>query len=946
MTRVSLCVAVLAVIAQAHEHGHASPDHEGRRLSIRDWLSKATGTGRGAAKVPKVQHQVKAAAAASGCPADPPPSHWNRTSCESLSFMDRVRALRRGARKRVLVTGGAGFIGSHVAEFTSRGLNWETIAADDLSGGFTRNVPPGCTFVNVDLKDPEAVAQLFRVHGPFDYVYHLAAYAAEGLSHFIRRYNYRNNLEASVSLINQAVLSKTKAFIFTSSSATARPDPARSCQPEPAALLSPTNMTLRMRSNHHPSPPLQRTRSGGVSPSRRLASRPLLLTTCCAVAAFGVPDTLPIVEETLPHPEDPYGISKFAVELDLKAAKHMFGMDFIVFRPHNVYGPRQNTADKFRNAIGIFMNQIMSGEPMTIFGDGSQTRGFSYIDDVAPLIALSPATPGARNEAFFVGSDQEYSVLHLSHAVSRAMGKPHNVQHLAQRKEVAYAYACHAKLRCFFNPAPVTSLHKGLARTVEYARTLGKLTPTGFEDIEVWDRMPPSWVTALEQWSKSKVKTAAQKPKGEVNYWKVGSKEAPRVNLFAINWPQWHSTPLNDYWYHKGYTDWDLLCSAIKLDGAKSTMGWPMLRPLPPPRGLGWYNHTDKVTRKRQALLAKEYGIYGFAYYHYWFGRNSSWGRAASWRPQDEFGADMDESVMKLLDESDGEPNMPFYFVWANEAFVWKWKRYNSGRVGKLPQGGEQVPMNYRQDSWRPHWEYLLRFFKHPNYHKIDGMPVLANFQTSPAPPDEMWASFRRWAVEAGFPGIYLLQWFHGKAAHKQGGQWAKQGFAPWADAVQNFGWTSGMCNKRVVPNVGSETGSGSNWHHGIVVDFDNTARRGDEASVAGVNKRERMCRGGPKSYEKGLHLLMKDSVAIAKRSGFKDRMILIDAFNEWTEQAVMEPSDIYGLGYLEATRKVMMDHGQYFYTGEHGLWKTVEGAEDVPQLTDCAPSLAPRREE
>ena len=65
----------------------------------------------------------------------------------------------------------------------------------------------------------------------------------------------------------------------------------------------------------------------------------------------------------------------------------MFGLRFVIFRPHNVYGPRQNIGDRYRNVVGIFMNQILQGRPMTIFGDGTQTRAFSYIDDVAPVIA-------------------------------------------------------------------------------------------------------------------------------------------------------------------------------------------------------------------------------------------------------------------------------------------------------------------------------------------------------------------------------------------------------------------------------------------------------------------------------------------------------------------------------------------------------------------------------
>jgi len=334
------------------------------------------------------------------------------------------------------VTGAAGFIGSHVAAFLIESLDFETVAVDDLSGGSARNVPAGATFVQVDLKDPAAVATLFAKHGPFDYVYHLAAYAAEGLSHFIRRFNYRNNLEASVSLINHAITSKVKVFVFTSS-----------------------------------------------------------------IAAYGNPETLPFTEETPQRPEDPYGVSKLAVEQDLAAAHSMFGMKYVIFRPHNVYGPKQNMADKFRNAIGIFLNQILSGEPITIFGDGLQKRGFSYVEDVAPLIAISPEVRHAHQEGFFVGSDKEYSVLELSKRVAKAMEVPHRVNFLPKRNEVELAWASHKKLRCFFNPPQTVTLNEGLRRTAAYAKSVGNFTPTGFSDIEIWENMPPSWAKFLKSWA-------------------------------------------------------------------------------------------------------------------------------------------------------------------------------------------------------------------------------------------------------------------------------------------------------------------------------------------------------------------------------------------------------------------------------------------------------------
>ncbi len=107
-------------------------------------------------------------------------------------------------RERVLVTGAAGFIGSHVAEHCLR-LGFDVIATDDLSGGYRENVLTEAIWVQGDLRSADFVKQLWN-HGPIDHVYHIAAYAAEGLSHFIRRYNYETNLGASVNLINQSLI--------------------------------------------------------------------------------------------------------------------------------------------------------------------------------------------------------------------------------------------------------------------------------------------------------------------------------------------------------------------------------------------------------------------------------------------------------------------------------------------------------------------------------------------------------------------------------------------------------------------------------------------------------------------------------------------------------------------------------------------------------------------
>jgi UDP-glucose 4-epimerase len=342
-----------------------------------------------------------------------------------------------GAGARVLVTGAAGFIGSHVARVCAEELGMTVVGVDDMSGGFDYNLVQHerVTFVRGDLRDAAFVAKLFAEHGPFTHVYHLAAYAAEGLSHFIRGFNYDNNLVASMHVLNAAINGGTRTFVFTSS-----------------------------------------------------------------IAAYGAGQT-PMTEATVPQPEDPYGVAKYAVELDLRAAHEMFGIDFVIFRPHNVYGTGQNVADRYRNVIGIFMRQLLAGEPLTIFGDGSQTRAFSFIDDVAPYIARSPLLAGARNQVFNVGADRAYTLNELAAAVATAMGSPGaEVRHLPARNEVQHAVSTHDKLRCVFRPErPPVSLEDGLAKMAAWVIELNKrgaFTPVVFENIEVAKNMPPSWAAA------------------------------------------------------------------------------------------------------------------------------------------------------------------------------------------------------------------------------------------------------------------------------------------------------------------------------------------------------------------------------------------------------------------------------------------------------------------
>jgi UDP-glucose 4-epimerase len=205
-----------------------------------------------------------------------------------------------------------------------------------------------------------------------------------------------------------------------------------------------------------------------------------------------------MTEDLVPRPEDPYGISKYAVELDLAAAHRMFGLPYVIFRPHNVYGERQNIADKYRNVIGIFMNQVMSGQPMTVFGDGLQTRAFSHVDDVAPTIARAPLVPGALGEVFNVGADRPYSVLELAHEVAAAFGVEPRIKHLPPRKEVVHAFSSHDRALAVFGAGPRLALRDGIRRMTDWARARGPMRPVEFDNIEVPINLPPSWSAARD----------------------------------------------------------------------------------------------------------------------------------------------------------------------------------------------------------------------------------------------------------------------------------------------------------------------------------------------------------------------------------------------------------------------------------------------------------------
>jgi len=206
---------------------------------------------------------------------------------------------------------------------------------------------------------------------------------------------------------------------------------------------------------------------------------------------------LPMTEDLIPRPEDPYGIAKYAVEQDLAATKNLFGLDYVIFRPHNVYGENQNIGDPFRNVVGIFMKQILEGKKLTVFGDGTQSRSFSYIDDVAPIIARSAWEPKATGEIFNVGADQPYSVKELATLVARAMGIKPEIQYLPARMEVRHAYSDHGKVRKVFGVQKPVTLEKGLSRMAEWVKRTGIRESRELPLVEIWKKLPSNWRDVL-----------------------------------------------------------------------------------------------------------------------------------------------------------------------------------------------------------------------------------------------------------------------------------------------------------------------------------------------------------------------------------------------------------------------------------------------------------------
>jgi len=304
----------------------------------------------------------------------------------------------------VLITGVAGLLGSRLSDWViENNPECKVIGIDDLSGGYKENIHPKVIFYNLNLaKETSQLTTIFNRYKP-NYVYHFAAYAAEGLSPFIRTYNYDNNLRSTAAIVNECIKHDVKRLVFTST-----------------------------------------------------------------LAVYGYGNGGLFDETHIPNPIDPYGVAKYACEMDIRIAGEQHGLDWCIIRPHNVYGIKQNIWDKYRNVLGIWMYQHLNNEPMTIFGDGTQTRAFSYIDDSLRPLWNAAILPKASKEIINVGGIKEYSINQANHILRDIIGAG-TVVYKETRHEVKHSIPTWQKSIDILGFEHKTDLHEGLTNMWEWA---------------------------------------------------------------------------------------------------------------------------------------------------------------------------------------------------------------------------------------------------------------------------------------------------------------------------------------------------------------------------------------------------------------------------------------------------------------------------------------------
>lgn len=315
---------------------------------------------------------------------------------------------------RILVTGAAGFMGSHLVDSLVAMGKHEVYAVDDLSGGYVRNTNPKAPFTKLDLRDKKKVATYIGKVKP-ELLFYLAADATEGRSQFTPISATERNLMAYTYTLVPAIKHGLKKVVLTSS-----------------------------------------------------------------MSVYGAQEP-PFSEDMKPVPEDIYAVAKTAMEEVTQILSKVHGFDWVIIRPHNVYGPKQNLADPYRNVVGIFINCLLNNRNFYIYGDGEQKRAFTYIDDFTPYCLKAGLTNSANGEIVNIGPREEYTINELSRLVLATFFPDGRVlpslkpKYLPFRpQEVKEAYCTNSKAERLLGYKTTIHLPEGVQKMTAWARSIGK----------------------------------------------------------------------------------------------------------------------------------------------------------------------------------------------------------------------------------------------------------------------------------------------------------------------------------------------------------------------------------------------------------------------------------------------------------------------------------------
>lgn len=309
---------------------------------------------------------------------------------------------------KILVTGSAGFLGSHLVDAFIED-NHEVVGIDNLVSGYVDNINPTITQYIKDTSNYDDMNRIIKTEKP-DVIYHTACAPYEGVSVFSPDWVTKNTFGNSVALISAAANNGVKRFVF-----------------------------------------------------------------CSSMSRYGR-QIVPFLEEDPPRPEDPYAVAKVAVESVLKQMAETHGMEYVIAVPHNIIGPRQAYDDPGRNVASIMINRNLRGEPAIIYGDGTQTRCFSYVDDVIDSLKRMLDCPSG--EIYNVGPDgvdgEIIKINDLAKLIAELTNFDGDPLYMPGRpREVKHAFTSSDKIRREFGYITKTPLTEGLKKIVDYIKKRG-----------------------------------------------------------------------------------------------------------------------------------------------------------------------------------------------------------------------------------------------------------------------------------------------------------------------------------------------------------------------------------------------------------------------------------------------------------------------------------------